>query len=301
MSIPVGFILKERYRIEKLLGQGGYGAVYRAHDQSLDITVAIKTNENNSAEFTRQFEREARILARLRHPNLLRVSDHFFIDGQGQYLVMDFVEGKNLEQLGAKGLTPGYSPPEQYGQALTDARSDIYALGATLYTLLTKERPPNAIDRIVHNIPFIPPRRYNQTLSLAIEQAIFKAMESAPSKRFQTIEEFQQAITGNFETGFNPQCSNYTKLSADFKVEVNSPDEAIIQLDWTCRFYCNNGIRGYTPTPIPPTETPWPTPTEIPWPTPIPPTHTPQTTPTPSTWPTETPFYPISPLPPPSS
>ena len=46
----------------------------------------------------RQFRREAIILANLRHPNLPRVTDHFIIDGQGQYLVMDYIEGEDLRQ-----------------------------------------------------------------------------------------------------------------------------------------------------------------------------------------------------------
>jgi len=47
---------------------------------------------------------------------------------------------------GARGVTPGYAPPEQYGRSSTDARSDLYAVGATLYALLTGHTPPDGVD-----------------------------------------------------------------------------------------------------------------------------------------------------------
>ena len=99
MTLNSGDVLVNRYRIVKLVGQGGFGAVYRAWDTSLGVPVAVKENLDTSAEAQHQFEQEARLLAPLRHDNLPRVSDHFFISGQGQYLVMDFVEGKSLEAL----------------------------------------------------------------------------------------------------------------------------------------------------------------------------------------------------------
>ena len=95
----VGDVLQGRYRIVRLVGQGGFGAVYRAWDMNLKVPVALKENADTGPEAQRQFEREAHLLANLRHANLPRVSDHFGVPGQGQYLVMDFVEGKSLAAL----------------------------------------------------------------------------------------------------------------------------------------------------------------------------------------------------------
>ncbi|MBN1149006.1 MAG: serine/threonine protein kinase, partial [Anaerolineales bacterium] len=202
MPLAQGQTLHNRYRIVGLLGQGGFGAVYRAWDITFEIPCAIKENTETSEAAQRQFLREAKLLHVLRHPNLPLVKDYFFLPSQGQYLVMDYVEGQDLGEMllngpleearvlpwimqvcdalsylhsqnppvihrdikpgnikitpqgkavlvdfgiskvydpamattvGARAVTPGYSPPEQYGKGTTDARSDLYALGATLY------------------------------------------------------------------------------------------------------------------------------------------------------------------------
>ncbi len=65
-------LLKNRYRIERILGHGGMGAVYLAVDTALDTQVAVKTNRSPAPDSTAQFLREARLLASLRHPNLPR-------------------------------------------------------------------------------------------------------------------------------------------------------------------------------------------------------------------------------------
>src|SRR5436189_4785215 len=199
-------ILQGRYRIVRQLGQGGMGAVYEAVDQRLDTTVALKETLFTDEKLRKQFEREARLLARMHHQALPRVSDHFN-EGDGQFLVMQYIAGQDLsEMLAARnapfsesevvrwadqlcdaldylhtqdpqiihrdikpqnlkltargqiilldfglakgqasevsrittsasifGYTPNYAPLEQIQGLGTDARSDIYALGATLY------------------------------------------------------------------------------------------------------------------------------------------------------------------------
>ncbi len=94
MSLMPGQVLQGRYTIQVLLGQGGFGAVYQAHDGRLNQTVALKENLGGDA---RQFQQEAVLLANLRHPNLPRVSDHFVEPNGAQYLVMDFIAGEDLE------------------------------------------------------------------------------------------------------------------------------------------------------------------------------------------------------------
>lgn len=96
MPLSTSSILNQRYRIVNLVGQGGFGAVYRAWDMNLKKTVALKENLDASPEGRKQFTREAEILAKTSHPGLPRVTDHFLVEGQGQYLVMDFIEGVDL-------------------------------------------------------------------------------------------------------------------------------------------------------------------------------------------------------------
>ena len=91
-------VLQGRYRIVRQLGQGGMGAVYEAIDQRLDTTVALKETLFSEERLRKQFEREARLLARLHHPALPRVSDHFS-EADGQFLVMQFIPGDDLSEM----------------------------------------------------------------------------------------------------------------------------------------------------------------------------------------------------------
>jgi len=264
MGLQTGDVVYQRYRIVKLLAQGGFGTLYRAWDTTLGRPCALKENLDPSPEGQRQFIREAKILANLVHPGLPRVTDYFFIQGQSQYLVMDYVEGQDLQEvledrgsplpetrvqgwasqvcealvylhsqtpavihrdvkpanvkitpsgqavlvdfgiakvfdpklkttLGAQAVSPGYSPYEQYGKGKTDPRTDIYALGATLYTLLTAHEPPESVQRVV-NDPLTPPRQLNPSLSMRMSAAIMKAMQMDPTRRFQTAVEFKTAL-----------------------------------------------------------------------------------------------------------
>jgi serine/threonine protein kinase len=104
--LQIGTVLRERYKITDVVGRGGMGNVYRAEDLRLPGRLcAIKEvqPEANASPETRlqeqsQFLREASLLAQLDHPNLPKVSD-FFTDGGRDYLVMDFVPGKNLKEM----------------------------------------------------------------------------------------------------------------------------------------------------------------------------------------------------------
>jgi predicted Ser/Thr protein kinase len=96
--IETGTILQDRYLIDKQIGAGGMGAVYLATDQRFGSTVAIKETFFTDENLRRAFEREARLLNSLRHAALARVSDHF-TDGQGQFLVMEYIPGDDLSEL----------------------------------------------------------------------------------------------------------------------------------------------------------------------------------------------------------
>ncbi|MGD0611613.1 MAG: protein kinase [Anaerolineales bacterium] len=270
-TLERGALLHKRYRIVDILGQGGMGSVYRAIDENLGMDVAVKENLFTTDEYARQFRLEAVLLANLRHPNLPRVTDHFVVGDQGQYLVMDFIEGEDLRQrmervgtiteqeailigaamcdalqylhtrkpaiihrdvkpgnvriapdghvylvdfglaklikggqattTGARAMTPGYSPPEQYGTARTDPRTDIYSLGATLYAALCGIIPEDGLARAMDNVELTPLRERNPHVSRKLAAGIEKAMAVHPDDRFQTAEEFRQALlTSNVKT-----------------------------------------------------------------------------------------------------
>ena len=91
-------VLQGRYRIVRQLGQGGMGAVYEAVDERLDTIVALKETLFHEERLRKQFEREARLLARLHHQALPRVSDHFN-EGDGQFLVMQYIAGEDLHEM----------------------------------------------------------------------------------------------------------------------------------------------------------------------------------------------------------
>jgi Tol biopolymer transport system component len=264
LTLPENTVLENRYRVEALLTQGGMGSIYRAYDLKLDIPVAIKENSFLTPEGIKQFEQEARILARLHHPNLPRVIDHFSFEDK-QYLVMDFIEGQDLWEMvesrqqplaekqvldyiiqicdavnylhrqqppiihrdikpqnikitpdgravlvdfgiakvadrghrtrtGAKAITPGFSPPEQYGGMGTTPLSDIYSLGATLYAGLTGHYPPDSISLLAGGVKFEPPNMLNANLSAQVSQAVEHAMQVKQELRPQAISTWQQEL-----------------------------------------------------------------------------------------------------------
>jgi serine/threonine-protein kinase len=108
MPVPLkaGEVLRDRYRIRRIIGQGGAGSIYLADDLRLEgRQCALKEVEHDRSlppelfeEAREQFSREARVLARLDHPNLPKVSDFFSIDTR-DYLVMDFIPGKDLRTM----------------------------------------------------------------------------------------------------------------------------------------------------------------------------------------------------------
>ena len=113
-SLSPGTVLRERYEIVELVGRGGMGATYRAKDLRLEGRFcAVKeslpdpdSTDAQHAQSREQFYQEATVLARLDHPNLPKVSDHFSVD-ERDYLVMDFVPGQDLHEMLAASLRGG--------------------------------------------------------------------------------------------------------------------------------------------------------------------------------------------------
>lgn len=268
-TLPLGYGLSGgRYKIVRKLGEGGYGSVYLAQDTRLGKRqVAIKELHEPSPEAQQLFSHEAALLSSLNHPGLVRVSD-FFGEGRSHYLVMDYIEGRDLldlaleadqarhllpadkvaewilqvceavaylhgqkppiihrdikpgnirlskderamlvdfgiakvdprakTQLIAKAVSIGFSPPEQYaGGGGTDTRSDVYALGATLYCLLTVTPPPDSFERLTRDAPLIPPRRINLAISQELEEVVVKAMSLNSLQRYQDAGEMLAAL-----------------------------------------------------------------------------------------------------------
>jgi serine/threonine protein kinase len=108
-----GSLILQRYQIVRLVGRGGMGAVYEALDRRLRNTVALKQMIGSSEENAEAFEREAQLLAALRHPALPKVID-YFRDAAGRFLVMEFIGGADLAALQARHGGP-FAPDEVAG------------------------------------------------------------------------------------------------------------------------------------------------------------------------------------------
>ena len=265
-------ILQGRYRIVRQLGQGGMGAVYEAVDERLDTVVALKETLFSDEKLRKQFEREARLLARMHHPALPRVSDHFN-EADGQFLVMQYIAGEDLSVMLTQkngpfpqeevlvwadqlcdaldylhtqdpqiihrdikpqnlklttrgqivlldfglakgsvgqmsvvttsasifGYTPNYAPLEQVQGLGTDPRSDIYALAATLFHLMTNVKPPDALSRasaIVNGLPDPLPEanRVTTQVSSAVAAVLSKGMSQKRDDRFASANAMREAL-----------------------------------------------------------------------------------------------------------
>jgi serine/threonine-protein kinase len=311
MPVPIktGTVLRNRYQVKNIIGQGGMGSIYLAEDLRLEGRLcAVKEVEYDRAlpeemlkEARDQFQREATILARLDHPNLPKVSDFFSIK-ERDYLVMDYVPGKDLREIMmearqqsnfipeervldwanqlasalnylhnqehpilhrdikpsnlkltpnglvklvdfglVKLLAPGeititvlqgqgtalYTPLEQYGgdSGHTDARSDIYAFGGTLYHLLTNEPPLNVRDRFLSPGSLTRIREINPAVSVRTERAVHWALQLHPEDRPKDMDAFIKALFVEDAPISKPYRSKTTTLNS-----IGSPERVLLFL-----------------------------------------------------------------------
>jgi hypothetical protein len=111
LSLPVERTVDGKYRLDRLIGKGGMGAVYEAADLRLSRRVAVKImlgRPFGDRQALRRFEREAQVCAQLAHPNIVTVFDFGAVGADSAFLVMEFVEGRTLRhELSRRGCLPG--------------------------------------------------------------------------------------------------------------------------------------------------------------------------------------------------
>ena len=112
-SLPEGYVIDDRYEIVRKLGQGGFGAVYLAHDQQMDIDKALKILPeafSHDEEAMTDLQSEAKTMVSLNHPNIVRVYD-LHLNGEIKYIDMEYIDGKTLT--GLKLEYPDKRMPEE--------------------------------------------------------------------------------------------------------------------------------------------------------------------------------------------
>jgi serine/threonine-protein kinase len=319
------------------------GATYRAEDLRLKGRLcAVKESlphpdatSNELRQSREQFYEEASTLARLDHPNLPKVSDHFTED-ERDYLVMDFVPGKDLKEILANTLHDGhplterqvlpwaeqlcnaleymhtqdppvlhrdikpsnikitpsanvklvdfglvkvlvpdeertitvvqgrgtaqYIPLEQYGgdTGHTDARSDIFSLGATLYHLLTGQPPLDAKQRFLKQSSLAAPRSLNPAISPQTEQAILWCLAMHPSDRPADIAELRDELLAP-----GPMSRAIARLFDQERPMTQFLRENRGLLALVGALVLSAALITARPSPLPPSPAPTPTPTVV--------------------------------------
>jgi hypothetical protein len=109
-------------------------------------------------------------------------------------------------------MTPGFSPPEQYGTGRTDPRTDVFSLGATIYAVLTAAVPEDALERAMRRAQLTPLRDRSPGISPGTARAVEKALSCAPEQRYQSIGEFVAALSAGVGANRPTLTRNYPYL-----------------------------------------------------------------------------------------
>ncbi len=128
--MKIGQIIKERYEIVEILGEGGMAFVYKARDKQLQRYVAIKTlkpNYVNQEKFVDRFRREAQTAANLNHPNIVQIFD-WGIDDE-PYFVMEYIEGNTLTSIIAGNRTVGLNDILYIGSQVANGLKEAHKRG----------------------------------------------------------------------------------------------------------------------------------------------------------------------------
>ncbi|MGR8929178.1 MAG: serine/threonine protein kinase [Gammaproteobacteria bacterium] len=147
--------------------------------------------------------------------------DNILLDENGRIMLIDFGIAKEskpatMTRTLGRAATHGFSPPEQAMGTGTDERSDIYALAATFYALLTGENPPAAHERVAGK-DLIPPRSLVPEVSPRLEETLLQALNLNVNRRQQTVQEFSQALEqlenfGRTATSYNTAYTDRTVI-----------------------------------------------------------------------------------------
>jgi tetratricopeptide (TPR) repeat protein/predicted Ser/Thr protein kinase len=215
MPLPEDTILEERYRIDKLLAYGGMGAVYRAYDTNLQIEVAIKENYFRTPQAVEQFKREALMLARLRHPGLPRVLQHFTWEGQ-QYLVMEFIEGPNLWEM-----------VKQRGGPFDEAQAMVWIDRVCSAVAYLHGQSPPIIHRDIKPQNVLVTVRGNERIPKIIDFGVAKATSQRLTENSVYTELGQFIGTPEY---MSPEQADLTGLDVDTRTDVYSLGVVLYEL-----------------------------------------------------------------------
>src|SRR5688572_23526902 len=129
VELSAGQIVADKYRIERVIGTGGMGVVVAATHVELDQKVAIKLLREVNDEALARFQREARLLVRLKNPHVARVFDVGALDDDTPYIVMELLDGEDLGAiLTARGRL-GVEEAVDYVLEACEAIAEAHALG----------------------------------------------------------------------------------------------------------------------------------------------------------------------------